>query len=95
MQIGKALRLARTAKSMTQKELAQRVGCTANYLSIVERGDGNPSLGLVEKLARELGMATVEILALAADDADAGDPLRREVVRKLQELLVLLGKLDE
>jgi DNA-binding XRE family transcriptional regulator len=54
MEIGKNLKLFRTNLSMTQVELADMVGVTYNYISMIENGKRLPSLELLEKLAEAL-----------------------------------------
>jgi len=94
MNIGRAVRLVRTAKGVTQKELAERAGCTANYLSMVERGDRRPSIKLVGGIASSLDVPVAEIFALGADPPTSPDPSTREVVTKLRELMLLLNRLE-
>lgn len=59
--LGKRVHEARLAQGMTLRDLAF-VGCTAGYLSRIERGDRVPSLQLLEELARRLDV-TADYLA--------------------------------
>lgn len=52
-----ALRQSRQGASLSQRELAARVGYGRDYLSKIEAGDRIPSAGLIEALDRELGAA--------------------------------------
>jgi len=53
----------REAKAMTQRELAAKVGVTPGYLALLELGKRkNPSLDVVKKLARALGVPVGELL---------------------------------
>lgn len=52
--LGLRLRLARHAKSLTLKALAQQSGCSESLLSKVENGRALPSLPLVHRLVRVL-----------------------------------------
>jgi transcriptional regulator with XRE-family HTH domain len=48
---------------MTQEQLAMKAGLSQPYLSQLEAGDkGNPSLPLLRKLARALGVPVGELL---------------------------------
>ena len=42
---------ARREKKMTQKELAKKIGMTQSSLARIESGRGNPSFGLIAKIA--------------------------------------------
>ena len=47
---------ARVQQNMTQKELSSKTGITQADISRIENGTRNPSLSMVKKLARGLGM---------------------------------------
>ena len=64
--IGSAIRELRERASMTQAELACRVGVSDKAVSKWETGRGYPDITLIESLARELGVSTAELLAGAA-----------------------------
>ena len=51
-----ALIAARKNLNMTQKELSKRTGITQADISRIERGTRNPSIEMVKRLAREMGM---------------------------------------
>jgi len=47
---------ARNSLNITQKELSERTGITQADISRIENGTRNPSLNLVKRLAKGLGM---------------------------------------
>ncbi len=47
---------ARKDQNLTQKELSERTGITQADISRIERGTRNPSLEMIKRLARGLGM---------------------------------------
>ena len=51
---------ARVSQNITQKELSERTGITQADISRIENGTRNPSLSMVKKLARGLGI-TIEV----------------------------------
>ena len=55
-QIAKAMLDGRSARNLTQKELAEITGITQSDISKLENGDANPSLHTLERLAAGLGM---------------------------------------
>ncbi|WP_302964470.1 helix-turn-helix domain-containing protein [uncultured Adlercreutzia sp.] len=55
-QIAKAMLDGRTARNLTQKELAEITGITQSDISKLENGNANPSLRTLERLAAGLGM---------------------------------------
>ncbi len=60
-QFGEHLRAMRKARGLSQNELAERADVNDKYLGEIERGVGNPSLEVLMKVAKALGvdLATV------------------------------------
>lgn len=79
-QFGCILKNLRTAKGLTQEELAFRAGMNVTYLSDLERGRNNPSLAMMVDLARGLGVHPSELLeGLVISEGDAPPSRRRPV----------------
>lgn len=53
---GDCVRTTRLAASLTQEELAHRSGLDRSYIGGVERGERNPSLLAVGRIAEGLGV---------------------------------------
>lgn len=64
--LGKAIRQLRNKQGDSQERLATEAGITPNMLSLIERGEGNPSWVTVKGITRALGVSVVE-LAKAAE----------------------------
>ena len=57
------LRDLRRAKKLTQVELSKRAGVTQGYLASLEGGlKKNPSLTILKRLAKALGVPVAELL---------------------------------
>jgi transcriptional regulator with XRE-family HTH domain len=69
----KAVRVLREEAKLSQKELAQRAGMSASWLSRIESGDYDPSWSSMRKVARGLGVS-METLAEIAGDYDEPEP---------------------
>jgi transcriptional regulator with XRE-family HTH domain len=54
--IGKAIWKRRKALKVTQSHLAELAGISVNSLYKIERGEANPTLELIEKIAGVLGL---------------------------------------
>ena len=65
---GKAVRQARQAAAMTVRELANRIGISYAYVSIIELGV-NPTTNKPAKPSREIGLALARKLSLDVDDS--------------------------
>jgi transcriptional regulator with XRE-family HTH domain len=57
------LRIAslRKARKLTQEQLAEAVGCSVEFISLVERGVNAPSVAGLEKFARALKIEVREL----------------------------------
>ncbi|MFI1382137.1 helix-turn-helix domain-containing protein [Embleya sp. NPDC020886] len=72
------LRARRTDRGMTLVELAERSGVSRRMLSLIEKAEGNPSLGTVERIARALGISFAAIIG--ADPGSAPHPVAPEAM---------------
>ena len=62
-QVGINLRRLRRDKEWSQEDLAFESGLHRTYVSGIERGVRNPTLLILEKLAKTLGVAPAELVA--------------------------------
>ena len=62
---GRAIREIRHELDISQEELALRAGIQRSYLGGIERGERNPSLANIVKIAGTLEVAPSEILRRA------------------------------
>ena len=60
---GEAVRNIRTAAGLTQEELADNSGLDRSYIGGIERGERNPTLGVIEKIAEGLGVTLAELFS--------------------------------
>jgi transcriptional regulator with XRE-family HTH domain len=52
--LAEAIVMLRAKKKITQKELADFVGCSPGHISRIEAGETEPSLGILKKIAAGL-----------------------------------------
>ena len=62
LQFGKKLREMRLKKNKSQGDIARVLGVHRSYISGLERGERNPSLLTVHKVAKALGVSINELL---------------------------------
>lgn len=63
--LGAAIRRLRKREGMTIEELALRSGLDTTAVSRVERGVADPVWSTVRRLGKALGVAPIEVIALA------------------------------
>jgi transcriptional regulator with XRE-family HTH domain len=56
------VRRLRSRKRLSQKTLADKVGISVSYVSMLERGQRSPPLEPVEKVAKALGVKPAQLL---------------------------------
>lgn len=60
--LGKNLRALRVAKGISQDDLSEISGLHRTYLSGIERGVRNPTITIIEQLARSLNVSLEQLL---------------------------------
>lgn len=71
--LSESFKLARTAKNLTQTELAKLIGCTKQTISDIERGYRPPSAKIVKAMAECTGCSTDEILGVEKKGEDENE----------------------
>jgi transcriptional regulator with XRE-family HTH domain len=56
------VRLLRDKRGWSQEDLAEKSGLHRTYISGIERGVRNPTLGIIDRLAKALGVPPSELL---------------------------------
>ena len=74
--IGSRLRSLRSSQGLSLKQLAERVGCTPSYLSMVENDKLDPSASRLKKIADALGSTIIELFSEQSNGAEV--VLRKE-----------------
>ena len=67
-QFGKRLKTLRLQAGYTQEKLAEEVGISVDFLSLMERGINAPSFDNIEKLANSLGISIQELFEFKGND---------------------------
>ena len=60
----------RAAKGLNQQELGQMVGAPRQTVSLIERGDYNPSVTLALRIARVFGKSVDEVFYLTGEELE-------------------------
>lgn len=87
--VGGRIRQFRTARQLTLRELADRVRMSAGFLSQVERGQVNASVGTLRRLSEELGVTLPDLFT---DEEVGGVRILRKADRPVIEVSDLSEK---
>lgn len=91
MNYAKAFRIIRAAFGLKQSELAGRMPITSSQLSLIESGKRQPSIRVIDGLAKAVGVPTalVSLLASTSDDIESKpDADISDLARALLRLLI-------
>ncbi|WP_340033447.1 helix-turn-helix transcriptional regulator [Paenibacillus sp. FSL E2-0202] len=60
--IGESIRILRTGKGLSQEQLALNAGVNTSYIGQIERGEKNPTIKTLEKIAVALKVSLLDLL---------------------------------
>lgn len=81
--IGEFIKAQRTAKGMTQKELAEKIGCTDKAVSRWETGKGLPDMSFILPLSKELNVSVNELLCGERLLPEEAPPEKAEIITEI------------
>ena len=88
---GKAFRVVRAARGMTQTDVATKAKTRGNYLSLLESGDRVPSTDMVEELAKALRISKSLLYYWETGERRMPDEYRERIRRFLLTRSTLAG----
>ena len=94
MKYGKAIRICRAARGLSQKDLATKVGLDSSHISLIEAGKRSPSLETVERIAKTLNVPVHLLMLLASEQKDVKSRSLQNVKDLSQVFLDLLLEND-
>jgi len=86
MKIGKTIKIVRTLKGIRQKELAEKINISHNYLSALENDKKEPSLVLLNKLSKFLEVP-LTLLLIENLDASSMSEKQMDLFIKFKEIV--------
>lgn len=70
MNIGRALKLCRSAKNLSLESVSEQSGISISHLSRIENQKREPTLLMVSKIAESMGVPVPVVVFLASDKAE-------------------------
>ena len=89
MNYSKAVRVARSLADLSQGQLADRAEIDRSYLSLIESGKRQPTIGTMEKIARALKMPFHLLSLLASEEED----VQKASIGQIESLSLALTEL--
>lgn len=91
MSIGNAIKVCRTRRNLTQKELAKRADLNTSYLSQVEQDKRDPTLSTLRSISKGLQIP-LSILLFLGGDQDELFSIDKELAEKISYTLLRIIK---
>jgi transcriptional regulator with XRE-family HTH domain len=95
MNIGKAIRVIRAARNLSQKQLAEESGLDSSYISLVEAGRRTPTSEAVQAIAKGLRIPKYLLLLLGSDKEDLSEISTEQADMLARQLLAIILESEE
>lgn len=90
MNVGRAIRLCRSRRGVSQGAVARQANCSDSYLSMLENNRRDPTLSMLMRIAQALQIPVGLLFFLAADQEDLGPIDEKTTGELMQSILALL-----
>ena len=87
MSIGRTIKFLRESAKLKQVDLADTLGVSPNYISMIENDRREPSLSILRKVSEKLDVPLALIFLESRLEELSEDPIRREISHKIMDLM--------
>ena len=89
MKAGTLIKEIRLKRGVSQKILVKELGITQGYLSLVERGEKEPSLDLIKKIAKRLNVPQ-QLIVLSTCDTF---PRNKKYIKPVKKIVSAINEI--
>lgn len=82
--VGKRIKIVRQRSGLTQDQLAEQVGLSPKYISGIERGVENPTMNILIRVAKMLGVEPYDLF-LFGESEENEKALRKGIEKMVRE----------
>ncbi len=82
--VGKRIKIVRQQNGLTQDQLAEHVGLSPKYISGIERGVENPTMDILLRVAKILGVEPYDLF-LFGESEESEKALRKGIEKMVRE----------
>ena len=82
--LSRNIKKRRGLRGYTQAQLAEKVNCACNYISLIEQGKKFPSPAMLEKIAAALGVESYELFHGPEDGSLVLDDVRDTLIEEIE-----------
>ena len=93
MRMGKTIKFLRLAAELKQSDLAERLGVSSNYISLVENDKRDPSMSFLRDLSDELRVPLGLLFLEVESDQDKTSPEERALLVRIKDLVFQIERM--
>lgn len=82
--VGKRIKIVRQRNGLTQDQLAEQLGLSPKYISGIERGVENPTMDILLRVAKMLGVEPYDLF-LFGESEESEKALRKGIEKMVRE----------
>jgi len=82
--VGKRIKIVRQRNGLTQDQLAEQLGLSTKYISGIERGVENPTMDILLRVAKMLGVEPYDLF-LFGESEESEKALRKGIEKMVRE----------
>ena len=90
--LSQRIRSLRELKNLTQEQLGERAGLSGKFIGEIERGNGNPTVDTLDKIAKALDTSLAQLLTESEEDEMLAQ-LSKQDIQVVRKALEILGRL--
>jgi transcriptional regulator with XRE-family HTH domain len=87
MSVGTTIKFLRIAAQLKQKDLADRLNVSTNYLSLIENDKREPSMSFLRSLASEMGIPLGLVFLEVDSNMSQASPEERALLVRIKDLV--------
>lgn len=93
MGVGTTIKLLRVSAGLRQSDLADRLGVTSNYISLVENDRREPSLSFLQNLSEDIGVPLGLLFLNVELDQRVMSAEERALLHRIKDLILEIERI--
>lgn len=86
MNLGESIKYFRSVGKLTQKELAEKSGISKSYLCLIEKGEREASIGVLQSISDALSIPVAVVVLIASESEELEGDISSKNIKRLNVL---------
>ena len=87
MNLGEAIKYCRSKRRLSQKELAEKSGISKSYLCLIEKGEREASIGVLQSISEALSIPVAIVVLIASESEELVGDISSKNIKRLNVLI--------